>query len=82
VLGDNRIRMLEVDAHQRWMIPATAALDIGWIDGEPFARFVAGLAKLDPANGALLERVCGWGFGLSPTAFEAGGDNQSVCDAP
>jgi hypothetical protein len=82
VLGDNRIRLLDLEAKQRWLIPAATAIDVGWVDGEPFARFAAGLAKLDPTTGTLLDRVCGWSFGLSPTAFDTTGDNQSVCDAP
>jgi hypothetical protein len=82
VLGDNRLRMLDAHGAQQWMIPAATAIDIAWVDGEPFARFAAGLAKLDLATGALLERACGWSFGLSPQRFEVGGDSQSVCDAP
>ena len=80
VIGDNRLRMFDLDGKQRWLVAAPNAIDGAWIEGEPYVRFSAGLSKLDAQTGTLLDRACGWGFGLSPAPFEAHGDSRSVCD--
>ena len=80
VIGDNRLRMFDLDGKQRWMVAAPTAIDGTWIDGEPYVRFSAGLSKIDAVTGTLLERACGWGFGLAPAPFESHGDSRSVCD--
>ena len=80
VIGSSRIMLADLDGHVRWSV-AQQAVDVGWIGNEPFARFNSGLAKLDPSDGHLLERACGWQFGLHPSPTESTGYAQSVCDA-
>jgi hypothetical protein len=80
VIGSSRVMLADVDGHVRWMV-SQQAIDGGWIANEPFARFNSGLAKLDPRDGHLLERACGWQFGLHPSPAENAGYARSVCDA-
>jgi hypothetical protein len=80
VIGSSHVMLADVDGHVRWSVPQQA-IDVGWIANEPFARFNSGLAKLDPRDGHLLERACGWQFGLHPQLTESAGYSQSVCDA-
>jgi hypothetical protein len=80
VIGSSHVMLADVDGHVRWSVPQHA-IDVGWIANEPFARFNSGLAKLDRRDGHLLERACGWQFGLHPSQTESTGYAQSVCDA-
>jgi len=81
ILGDHKMTMIESDGHVRWTVPVDNAVDAGWIAGEPFVRFAAGLAKVDARSGALRERRCGWQFALVTTKIESSGNAASVCDA-
>ena len=81
VAGDDRITLAGSDGRTRWTVVRRGVVDLGWVVGEPFARFGAGLAKLDPRTGGLRDRVCGWQFGLGPKPPEGSGNSASVCDA-
>ena len=80
VIASSQLVLADLDGHTRWSLP-TQAIDAGWIGNEPFARFTSGLAKLDPRDGHLLERACGWNFGLYPQPVVGAGYADSVCDA-
>jgi hypothetical protein len=80
VISSSHIMLADVDGHVRWTVPEQA-VDVGWIANEPFAKFAAGLAKLDLRDGHLLERACGWQFGLHPSPTDSAGYTRSVCDA-
>lgn len=81
IAADDRISLATAAGSLRWTIPRRGVVDVGWVEGEPFARFGAGLAKLDHRSGALLDRVCGWQFGLRAQAPEHPANAASVCDA-
>jgi hypothetical protein len=80
VIGDNRLQMFDLAGTQRWIVAAPSAIDGMWIDGEPYVRFSVGVSKIDAQTGTLLDRVCGWGFGLSPLPIQGRGESRSVCD--
>ncbi|MEO8548869.1 MAG: hypothetical protein ABI678_02825 [Kofleriaceae bacterium] len=81
VAGDDRIILVRADGRPRWSVARRGVVDLGWVEGEPVARFGAGLAKLDPRTGELRERVCGWQFALAAQAPDSAGNSASVCDA-
>jgi len=62
-------------------VAALTSIDVSWVKDEPIARFASGLARLDRRDGRLIERACGWEFGLTPRKPENPGDSDTVCDA-
>jgi hypothetical protein len=81
VLDDARVTLFASDGHRRWDTAAWGATDADWTPrGTLYARFTGALARIEVETGALVERQCGWGFGISPTAAENPANAPSVCD--
>ncbi len=81
VESDNRISLFDLQGHAHWSIGAPTSIDVSWVEDEPLVRFASGLARLDRRDGRLLERACGWQFGLTSGMPENPGNSVSVCDA-
>jgi len=82
VLGGARIALYSTTTGAVvWQTAAWGATDVGWTPmAQLFARFPGALAKLDPETGALVDRQCGWAFGISETPFETSANAPVVCD--
>jgi hypothetical protein len=80
VLDNGQVTMRDADGSERWT-RELGAVDVGWNNGEPFAKFSSSLATLDPKDGRILDRACGWQFGLTASPPVHGGYAKSVCDA-
>ena len=77
-----RLVMLTAAGAVRWDIAQWSGAEVGWTAaGELVVQFPSGLARIDVETGAIAERRCGWGFGLSEQMFEAGQSGPSICDA-
>jgi len=80
-----RLMMLNNRGAVRWDTAAWNAGAIGWAaGGELYVQLSSGLVKVDVETGSLVIRRCGWGFGLSDNATNAGpgepGDSASICE--
>ena len=80
VLDNGQLTMRDAEGGERWT-RELGAVDVGWNNGEPFAKFASSLATLDPKDGRILDRACGWQFGLRASPPVHGGYAKSVCDA-
>lgn len=81
IANNDRIALFDLRGHVRWSIAAPTAIDVSWIEDEPRVRFISGLARLDRRDGHMVERACGWDFGLTAAMPGHPGDSVSVCDA-
>ena len=78
----SRVALFSSDGKLRWDTAQWSNTDVAWTArGDLLVAFTSAVATVDLASGALLERRCGWGFGLSDQQHEAGGDAASICDA-
>jgi hypothetical protein len=81
VRGGQAIALYDAAGTLRWRIPAPLARQVAWLGDDLVVDYGAGLGKIDAASGALIQRVCGWSFGLG--ALPDSEPNQdSICDAP
>jgi hypothetical protein len=77
-----RLALLGADGVARWDTAHWSGTEVGWTaGGELLVAFVAAVGRVDLATGALAERRCGWGFGLSDQPHETGRGEASICDA-
>ena len=80
--GPARVALFAGDGTQRWDTAQWSNSDVAWsARGDLLVAFAAAVATVDLATGALVERRCGWGFGLSDSPHEAGRGAASICDA-
>jgi hypothetical protein len=82
VLARHKLMLYAVDGTLRWQVPAQLASEIQWIGSTLYMRGSGAFAKIDRATGRIVDRACGWSFGLTATAFEASPDAESMCDEP
>lgn len=76
-----RIVLLSSTGAVRWDAAQWNSADVAWTAaGELLVQFPSAVAKLDLATGALAERTCGWGFGLSDQMIELGQSGPTICD--
>jgi hypothetical protein len=79
--GTPRIVLLTSAGAIRWDAAQWNSVDVDWtLAGELLVQFPSAVAKLDLATGALADRQCGWGFGLSDQAIEIGRSGPTICD--
>ncbi|HEY5921389.1 MAG TPA: hypothetical protein VIV11_06950 [Kofleriaceae bacterium] len=81
VLRDSRITLRDAHGVERWTIAAAGATALLWTPSGELVAYGAGIARFDLATGAILDRQCGWRFGLwdsQPFVFGAAG----LCEAP
>lgn len=83
---DNRVTLFSIepgniDGQRRWETVAWGSTDVDWTPrGILYARFPHALARIEVETGALVERQCGWGFGISTTSTQTTSNAPSVCD--
>jgi hypothetical protein len=76
-----RLVLLTAGGQVRWETALWSNADVVWTaDGELLAVASSGLARVELTTGALVERRCGWAFGLSDTPFEAGHNGPTICE--
>jgi hypothetical protein len=81
VRKDGRITLHGTDGTERWLVPAAGARDVTWTTGGELVAFGEGIARVDLATGVLLERQCGWRFGLWSSRIASMGPS-TLCEAP
>jgi hypothetical protein len=82
VYGDQRIRQYDATGALRWEIAAPLAQRIAWLGNDLVVDYAGGLGKIDAATGALIQRTCGWSFGLRALSNNDLLAGDSICDAP
>jgi hypothetical protein len=76
-----RLVLLTAGGQVRWETALWAEADVVWTaDGELVAAGHSGVATVDLATGAIVERRCGWAFGLSDLPFDASRDGPTICE--
>lgn len=81
IAGNGRITLRDRDGAVRWSVARPGVVDVAWSSLGELVAFGSGMARVDPATGALLDRRCGWDFGLwdDDASFETG---AKLCEAP
>jgi hypothetical protein len=82
LLTEQTIRLYDATGTLRWRIAAPLAQRIAWLGDELLVDYLGGLGKIDVATGALIQRACGWSFGLSALSSNDTPPGDSICDAP
>jgi hypothetical protein len=80
-LHDARITLRDKAGTETWTVPSAGATDLTWMPDGSLIAHGAGMARLDLASGAFVQRQCGWRFGrwdIHPGGFGV----TSVCEAP
>jgi hypothetical protein len=78
---NGRLTLYATEGKKLWETAAWGSSDVDWTPaGVLYARFPHALARIDTTTGALAERQCGWGFGISATPREGSTSAPSVCD--
>jgi hypothetical protein len=76
-----RIAMLTSAGQILWDTAQWNSADLDWTaTGELLVQFPSAVARLDLETGALADRRCGWGFGLSDQPLEIPRGGPTVCD--
>ncbi|HEX7840402.1 MAG TPA: hypothetical protein VF469_23145 [Kofleriaceae bacterium] len=79
--GSPRLVMLTGTGQVRWDTAAWSGAGLDWTSaGELVVQFPTGIARIDLETGAIADRRCGWGFGLSDQPLEIGHNGPSICD--
>jgi hypothetical protein len=78
-LARGRITLRE-GAKERWTIAVATARDLVWTGDGALIVVGAGLGRADLDSGELVERQCGWRFGLSDLPVASG--DARLCNAP
>jgi hypothetical protein len=80
IVGGGRITLRDRDG-ERWAVALPGVVDVAWGGRDELIAFGSGLARIDVATGALLERRCGWDFGLWAD-IERPSTGARICEAP
>jgi hypothetical protein len=76
-----RLVLLTATGQVRWDSAQWSGGDVDWTStGDLVVQFPSGIARIDLETGAMAERRCGWGFGVSDQQLD-GGSGASICDA-
>ncbi len=76
----DRITLRDRDGVVGWSIARTGITDVAWSSLGELIAFGSGMARVDIGTGALLDRQCGWDFGLwDEVGFETG---ARLCERP
>jgi hypothetical protein len=64
-----------------WDSAQWSGADVDWTaSGDLVVQFPTGVARVDVETGEVVDRRCGWGFGLSDHRFDARHTGPSICD--
>jgi hypothetical protein len=80
-LRDERITLRDKAGAETWTVPSAGATDVIWMPDGSLVAHGAGIARLDLASGAFVQRQCGWRFGRWDTHPEGFGIT-TLCEAP
>jgi hypothetical protein len=76
-----RLVMLTAGGQVRWETALWNSADIAWTSsGDLVAQWLSGIAQVDVRTGALVERRCGWSFGLSDLPLDVGHTGPTICE--
>ena len=76
-----KLTLFTTAGKQLWETAAWGSSDVDWTaTGTLFARFPHALVRIDAETGTLVERQCGWAFGISATPRDGSSNAPSVCD--
>ncbi|HUJ59846.1 MAG TPA: WD40 repeat domain-containing protein [Kofleriaceae bacterium] len=65
-VGQRSVALFKLDGTRLWVQALAGTTEALWLsDGAIAVISAAGIARLDPASGAVTAARCGWGFGLS-----------------
>lgn len=79
-VGDGRLSLRD-GATVRWVVPSHGIAQVLWSPRGALIGVGNGVVRIDLATGALVQRHCGWAFGLwddDPPSHSG----ETVCDAP
>jgi len=80
LVGKDRITLRDRDGGVRWSIARSGVTDVAWSSLGELIAFGSGMARVDVGTGVLLDRQCGWDFGLwDDVSFEIG---ARLCEVP
>jgi hypothetical protein len=81
IAGGGRITLRDASGAERWTVAYPGVADVAWSGLGDLVAFGSGMARVDVATGALLDRQCGWEFGRweGLDSTELGG---ALCEAP
>jgi len=80
LVAKDRITLRDRDGVERWSTARAGVTDVAWSALGELIAFGSGMARVDVGTGALLERQCGWDFGLwDDVGFETG---ARLCEVP
>jgi hypothetical protein len=80
VQDNHRIVMYDADGTLRWEVVNTLDRWMVWRGDDLIVNAQMSLFTLDPDTGAIKQRVCGWGFGLSALPHRDLTEGESFCD--
>jgi hypothetical protein len=72
-VAGGRLTLRDREGSARWAAALPGAAELEWSGSKELVAFGSGMARIDAATGAPLDRRCGWEFGLW-------GSNEAVCD--
>jgi hypothetical protein len=76
-----RLVLLTAAGQVRWETALWSGGDVVWTpSGELVAQALSGVARIDLATGAIIERRCGWSFGLSEVPLDVGHSGPTICE--
>ena len=74
------VALVAIDGTRKWSLPIQGVTEALWLDDGTLALIsAAGLARLDPATGAITATRCGWRFELSTTPHPVTANVEPVC---
>lgn len=80
-VGQRSIALYDVTGVRKWTQQLAGGTEALWLtDGTIAIVTAAGIARLDPATGAVLAARCGWRFGLSPKPHPPVARIEPVCE--
>ena len=81
-LGHRRLTLRDRTGTVRWSVARPGAADVVWRSPAELVAFGSGMATIDLATGALVDRQCGWAFGLWEGEVEGTMVGAALCEAP
>jgi outer membrane protein assembly factor BamB len=82
-IGQQIAALYKVDGSLLWKQAITGSIEAVWLtDGAIAIVTAAGIARLDPATGAITATRCGWKFGLATKPHPPAPAIEPVCTRP
>ena len=79
-IGKHAVSLVSLAGKRAWSMPIEGAMQAAWLsDGSLAVITVAGIARVDPATGAIMSARCGWQFSLAPRPHPPTPELEPVC---